>query len=109
MASTQRPATHAVPARAEKHMLRFRRQLSTMRHIPGVKLAARDCMGARYGELTAPGLGWVASSAATEAGTAEAVAAAASKLLSEPRASEHEACPRTATGVCEGHICRRVL
>jgi hypothetical protein len=78
-----------------------------MRHIPGVKLAARDCMGARYGELMAPGLGWAASSAATEAGTAEAVATAASKLLSEPRASEHEACPRT--GVCEGLICRHVL
>ena len=64
-------------------------------------------MGARYGELMAPGLGWAASSAATEAGTAEAVTAAASKLLSEPRASEHEV--GSHMGVCEGRIFRRVL
>ena len=60
-----------------------------MRHIPGVKLAARDCMGARYGELMAPGLGWAASSAATEAWAVAAVAQAAIELLSKPRACEH--------------------
>ena len=64
-------------------------------------------MGARCGHRLAPGLSWAASPAAMEGGAAAAAAEAAAEVLSEPRASEHEASSHT--GACEGRIARRTL
>ena len=62
-----------------------------MRHIPGVKLVERERMGARCGELLAPGLGWAASAAPVGGWAAAAVAEAAAELPSV------EPCPREST------------
>ena len=71
-----------------------------MRHIPYAQSIGRDRTDARCFELTVPGLGWAASSAATEAWAAAAVTHTTAELLREPRGSEHEASSHA--GVFEG-------
>jgi hypothetical protein len=78
-----------------------------MRHFPRGEPVEREGMGARCRELLALGLGCAASTMATKGSAAAAVSQAATELLSEPRASEHQA--GSHTGMCEGRTVRRVL
>ena len=73
----------------KEHLLRSRSNLA-MRHFPRGEPVEREGMGARCRELLAPGLGCAASTMATEGSAAAAVSQAATELLSEPRASEHQ-------------------
>jgi hypothetical protein len=71
-----------------------------MRHFPRGEPVEREGMGARCRELLALGLGCAASTMATKGSAAAAVSQAATELLSEPRASEHQA--GSHTGMCVG-------
>ena len=55
-------------------MLRFRRQLHHVRHIPGVKLIERERMGTRSSKLHASGMRWASMEVEAAVAVAGAVA-----------------------------------